>query len=78
MTTEEFCGRAVRIDGERVEDFELELPAGVSHVIQVGKPDGDARFGREFDAPKGRAVNIELPKATELRSDWRDATICES
>jgi tyrosyl-tRNA synthetase len=33
---------AVRIDGERVEDFELELPAGVSHVIQVGK----RRFAR--------------------------------
>ncbi len=33
---------AVRIDGERVEDFELELPAGASHVIQVGK----RRFAR--------------------------------
>ncbi len=33
---------AVRIDGERVENFELELPAGASHVIQVGK----RRFAR--------------------------------
>ncbi len=33
---------AVRIDGERVEDFELELPAGGRHVVQVGK----RRFAR--------------------------------
>ncbi len=28
---------AVRIDGERVEDVELELPIGAIHVVQVGK-----------------------------------------
>jgi tyrosyl-tRNA synthetase len=33
---------AVRIDGERVGDVDLELPAGVTHVIQVGK----RRFAR--------------------------------
>ncbi len=33
---------AVRIDGERVEDYEFELAAGASHVIQVGK----RRFAR--------------------------------
>ncbi|MGD8642787.1 MAG: tyrosine--tRNA ligase [Chromatiales bacterium] len=33
---------AVRIDGERVGDVDLELPAGASHVIQVGK----RRFAR--------------------------------
>ncbi len=33
---------AVRVDGERVADFEVELPAGGSHVIQVGK----RRFAR--------------------------------
>jgi tyrosyl-tRNA synthetase len=33
---------AVRIDGERVEDLNLELPAGATHVIQVGK----RRFAR--------------------------------
>jgi tyrosyl-tRNA synthetase len=33
---------AVRIDGERVEDRDLEIPAGSTHVIQVGK----RRFAR--------------------------------
>ena len=33
---------AVRLDGERVTDVELALPAGASHVIQVGK----RRFAR--------------------------------
>jgi tyrosyl-tRNA synthetase len=33
---------AVRIDGERVGDVDLELPVGASHVIQVGK----RRFAR--------------------------------
>lgn len=33
---------AVRIDGERIEDYEFELAAGASHVIQVGK----RRFAR--------------------------------
>jgi tyrosyl-tRNA synthetase len=33
---------AVRVDGERIDDFELELPAGASHVVQVGK----RRFAR--------------------------------
>ena len=28
---------AVRVDGERVEDRELEIPAGGTHVVQVGK-----------------------------------------
>jgi tyrosyl-tRNA synthetase len=28
---------AVRMDGERIEDRELELPVGASHVLQVGK-----------------------------------------
>jgi len=28
---------AVRMDGERIEDRDLELPAGASHVLQVGK-----------------------------------------
>jgi len=28
---------AVRIDGERVEDRDLQMPAGASHVVQVGK-----------------------------------------
>ena len=33
---------AVRIDGERVGDPTLEIPAGETHVIQVGK----RRFAR--------------------------------
>jgi tyrosyl-tRNA synthetase len=33
---------AVRLDGERVSDFNLEIPAGGSHVIQVG----NRRFAR--------------------------------
>jgi tyrosyl-tRNA synthetase len=33
---------AVRIDGQRVGDVDLELPAGASHIIQVGK----RRFAR--------------------------------
>jgi len=33
---------AVRLDGERITDIELEIPAGASHVIQVGK----RRFAR--------------------------------
>ena len=33
---------AVRIDGERIDDFEKELAAGATHVIQVGK----RRFAR--------------------------------
>lgn len=33
---------AVRIDGERITDMDLELPAGARHVIQVGK----RRFAR--------------------------------
>ncbi|MFQ5469890.1 MAG: tyrosine--tRNA ligase [Gammaproteobacteria bacterium] len=33
---------AVRIDGEKIEDVNLEIPAGSSHVIQVGK----RRFSR--------------------------------
>jgi tyrosyl-tRNA synthetase len=33
---------AVKLDGERITDVELELPAGASHVIQVGK----RRFAR--------------------------------
>jgi len=28
---------AVRIDGERLEDGKREIPAGASHVFQVGK-----------------------------------------
>jgi tyrosyl-tRNA synthetase len=33
---------AVRIDGERIEDTRLEIPAGTTHVYQVGK----RRFAR--------------------------------
>jgi len=33
---------AVRIDGERIEDGKLELRAGETHVLQVGK----RRFAR--------------------------------
>jgi tyrosyl-tRNA synthetase len=33
---------AVRLDGERISDFNLEIPAGKSHVIQVG----NRRFAR--------------------------------
>lgn len=33
---------AVRLDGERITDVDLEIPAGASHVIQVGK----RRFAR--------------------------------
>ena len=33
---------AVRVDGERVEDRAREMPAGSSHVYQVGK----RRFAR--------------------------------
>jgi tyrosyl-tRNA synthetase len=33
---------AVRLDGERVTDVDLALPAGASHVVQVGK----RRFAR--------------------------------
>jgi tyrosyl-tRNA synthetase len=33
---------AVRIDGERVEDGQLEIPAGRTHIVQVGK----RRFAR--------------------------------
>jgi len=33
---------AVRIDGERVEDRQLQIPAGSTHVFQVGK----RRFAR--------------------------------
>ena len=28
---------AVRMDGQRVEDGKREIPAGASHVFQVGK-----------------------------------------
>jgi tyrosyl-tRNA synthetase len=28
---------AVRLDGERITDLDLDIPAGASYVIQVGK-----------------------------------------
>lgn len=28
---------AVRVDGERIEDLDLQLPVGATHIIQVGK-----------------------------------------